>query len=335
VRSPVDVHQEMGKEGAVVIALVRSAVCVVLLTAAISHAEERDGSELYDTPTLKEWQARYTRSMNRILTEGFVPVLSGEEQRAISGARLDLPLRDDAFLNFYTEGRTIVVPVSALRWLDEISTAYAWLVLNNFQLEPIEEYVAMLKHRKPRDFPGGVYPTPLRALGIPADALNDARVDNLSLRLFNSARAFILAHELGHVRLGHQGSSLPNEEQADRFALELMRRTATVPMGVALYFQATALWFQGGPPTHPLNARRLRSMSRTLDAMAGEFGRGGPPDDAARVRVIGRGLEQVADYLDDAELQRCVAESASRASPAVLAPRPRGAPAILDCIRRR
>jgi hypothetical protein len=77
VRSPVDVHQEMGKEGAVVIALVRSAVCVVLLTAAISHAEERDGSELYDTPTLKEWQARYTRSMNRILTEGFVPVLSG------------------------------------------------------------------------------------------------------------------------------------------------------------------------------------------------------------------------------------------------------------------
>lgn len=317
------------------IALVRAALCLVLVAAAISRAEESGGAELYDTPTLKEWQARYTRSMNRILTEGFVPVLSSEEQRARSGVRLDLPLRDDAFLNFYTEGSTIVVPVSALRWLDEIYTAYAWLVLNNFQLEPIEEYVAMLKHKKPKDFPGGAYPTPLRALGIPADALNDARVDSLSLRLFNSARAFILAHELGHVRLGHQGSTIPNEEEADRFALELMRRTSTVPMGVALYFQTTALWFQGGPPTHPLNARRLRTMSGKLDAMAREFGRGGSPDDVTRIRFIGRGLEQVADYLDDAELQRCVAESASRASPAVLAPRPRGAPSILDCIRRR
>jgi hypothetical protein len=111
------------------------------------------------------------------------------------------------------------VPVEALRWLDEIYIAYAWLVLNNFQLEPIEEYVAMLKHKKPEDFPGRVYPTPLRALGIPANALNDTRVDGLSLRLFNSARAFILAHELGHVHRGHRGSTIPNEEEADRFAV--------------------------------------------------------------------------------------------------------------------
>ncbi|MGH7388591.1 MAG: hypothetical protein ACREM3_03950 [Candidatus Rokuibacteriota bacterium] len=68
--------------------------------------------------------------------------------------------------------------------------------------------------------------------------------------------------------------------------------------------------------------------------MARDFG-GGSPDDVERVRFIGRGLEQVADYLDDAELQRCVATSAARANPAVLRPRARGAASILDCVRRR
>jgi len=309
------------------------ALGLVLATAAVGWTAERDPSQMYDGATLAQWQSRYTRSMNRILSEGFAPVFSSAEQRALAGVKLDLPLRDDAFLNFYTEARTIVLPVESLHWLDEIYVAYAWLVMNNFQLEPIEEYVAMLKGKKPDAFPGGAYPPPLRALGIPAQALDDSRVDGLSLRLFNSARAFILAHELGHVFLGHRESSIPNEEAADRFAFDLMRRTQTVPMGVALYFQSTALWFQGGPPSHPLNARRLRTMSATLAATAREFGRG-DADDVTRIRFIGRGLEQVADYLDDADLQRCVTDSVAKASPHVLAPRPRGAPSILNCVRR-
>jgi hypothetical protein len=312
----------------------RLVIGLVLLTAAAGWAADRGSGDLYDASTLRHWQARYTASMKRILDEGFVPVLSPEERRLLSGVQLELPLRDEAFLNFYTEGRTIFLPVAALHWLSDIYTAYAWLVLRNYQLEPIEEYVAMLKHKKPAAFPGGAHPAPLTALGIPPNALDDARVDGLSLRLFNSARAFILAHELGHVRFGHQGSSLRNEEEADRFALELMRRTGTIPMGVALYFQTTALWFQGGPPSHPLNAKRLRTMAHRLQATAPDFGRGSPAD-VESVRFIARGLVQVADYLDDEELQRCVATSAARASPTVLRPRPKGSPSILDCVRRR
>jgi hypothetical protein len=105
-------------------------------------------------------------------------------------------------------------------------------------------------------------------------------------------------------------------------------------MGMALYFQATALWFEGGPPSHPLNAGRLRAMATRLNAMAPDFGRGSAAD-VESVRFIGRGLVQVADYLDDAELQRCVATSAAKADPALLRPRRRGAPSILDCARRR
>jgi len=309
------------------------ALLLVVAAPLVGRAEERDPAQIYETPVLREWQARYTRSMNRILAEGFAPVYSAREQRAFAAVKLDFPLRDDVFLNFHTEGKSIVLPVDAMHWLDEMSLAYAWLVLNNFQLEPTEEYVAMLRQKKPEAFPGGVYPGPLRALGIPANALSDGRVDGLSLRLFNSARAFILAHELGHVYLEHRESSVKNEEEADRFAIDLMRRTATVPMGIALYFQSTALWFQNAAPTHPLNARRLRTLSATLASAARAFGRG-DADEVTRILFISKGLEQVADYLDDALLQRCVAESVARADPRVLAPRPRGAASILSCARR-
>jgi hypothetical protein len=303
----------------------------VLLAGAGAAAADTDG--LYDTPTLQAWHARYSRSMERILGEGILPRLSEKERRALTGVKIELPLRDDVLINFYAEERTVVLPVSALKLLDDLSIAYAWLWANNYQLEPVEEYVAMLKHKKTADFPGGRYPPPLVALKIPPTALQDRRVDELSLRLFNSARAFVLAHELAHIYYGHGGRSLANEEQADQFAMDVMRRTSTVPMGVVLFFQATALWFRDGPANHPLNGQRLRVLARRLDGMAGDFaqpGRGAA-DDTERIRFIGRGLERVADYLDDTDLQRCVAESASRASPAILRPRARSAPSFLDC----
>jgi hypothetical protein len=307
----------------------------VLLAGA--SATRADSNGLYDTPTLQAWHARYSRSMERILVEGILPRLSEKERRVLTGITLDLPLRDDVLINFYAEERTVVLPVSALKLLDDLSIAYAWLWANNYQLEPVEEYVAMLKHKKAGDFPGGRYPDPLAALKIPPTALDDGRVNGLSLRLFNSARAFVLAHELAHIYYRHSGRSIANEEEADRFAMDIMRRTSTVPMGVVLFFQATALWFQDGPSTHPLNGQRLRVLARRLDGMAGDFaqpGRGAA-DDTERIRFIGRGLERVADYLDDTDMQRCVADSASKASPAILRPRARSAPSFLTCAGAR
>jgi hypothetical protein len=71
--------------------------------------------------------------------------------------------------------------------------------------------------------------------------------------------------------------------------------------------------------------------------MAGDFALSSPNPgaEAESVRFIGRGLEQVAEYLDDAELQRCVAESASRADPSILKRRTRGGSPFDDCSRAR
>lgn len=50
---------------------------------------------------------------------------------------------------------------------------------------------------------GNRYPLPLLALHIPTNALANSKVDDLSLRFRNTAFAFILGHELGHIYHHH------------------------------------------------------------------------------------------------------------------------------------
>ncbi len=103
-------------------------------------------------------------------------------------------------------GRSFVaMPVLSLMFLEDLCTAYAWLHLKGYSLETIDEYITMLRYKKAADFPDGRYPPPLKALKIPPNALAERAVDDLSLRFRNTAYAFILLHEIGHILYEHRG----------------------------------------------------------------------------------------------------------------------------------
>src|SRR5207247_5375484 len=121
--------------------------------------------------------------------------------------------------------KTRVVTMCAVSLLccEALCTAYAWLYAKGYRLETLEEYLTMLKYKDPQAF-GGRYPPPLKALGILDDALTDPKVQDLALRFRNTGWAFILGHELGHVRFQHKfynevpvPVSQANEAQADQF----------------------------------------------------------------------------------------------------------------------
>lgn len=311
---------------------------------------EQNAPELYDRQTLDYWQQRYSKSTTRILKEGLEPHLTAQERQALANVTLSFPLRDPELMGFYSSfpPPKIVFPVEALKFLDDLSTAYAWLWANDYRLETIEEYAAMLRYKKQSDFPGGRYPKPFEALGIPANALDDPQVDQLSLRFFNSARAFILAHELAHLLYRHTGGKVQDEMQADQFAVELLSRTHTIPMGAILYFQSLAhltpnraqfpsdaAWqkFLKEESTHPLNSQRIRAIANSLNQFAPNFPGPSDPNPALTVetvRFVATGLEPVAEYLEDPEIQLCVAEMAANADLSSLKPR-KSKKSFLDC----
>jgi Peptidase U49. len=142
---------------------------------------------------------------------------------------------------------TVNLPVLSLKFFDDFSVALAWLSRNGYGLDTAYDYVGMLKYADASEF-GGRYPPPLEALQIPAGALADKSVENLAGKIFDSAIGFVMLHELGHIRFRHPGNgpevpadvSRANEEAADGFALEILRRTESQPTGMAFLFLAFA-----------------------------------------------------------------------------------------------
>jgi len=240
----------------------------------------------------------------------------------------------------------VAMPILSLLFLEDLCTAYAWLYTHEYSLETIDEYVTMLRYKRAGDFAGGRYPSPLQALQIPSNALADKRVDDLSLHLRNSAYAFILLHELGHIVHGHRGyqgismaQARHNEEDADRFALDVLHKTETIPMGAMLFFQAQAYFmpskgqlkaegrlqsdqdweeYLNTAVTHPLTAERLRKIALRLDRAADDAG-SGPYGET--LRYMATRLSSIGSILDLEDLQGCMAVVAHRAHPSTLAPR--------------
>jgi hypothetical protein len=321
---------------------VKSVVFVCLIAVGPPAAAQSVGN-MYDRATVVREQPRLAARVNQVWTTAFKPNLTPEEQRALSNVTIQTPIDGDPVIGYYSESRSSVVtmPAISLLFFEELCTAYAWLYYRNYRFETIEEYLAMLKYKDAAAF-GGRYPPPRKALGIPDDALTDQRVNDLSLRFRNSGWAFILGHELGHVRFRHTGyKGVPvavaqaNETQADKFGLELMRRAATIPMGAMLFFQAGIYYFENRADfpsdaawasylttkaTHPLTAARLRALSSEISATAGDFARGDAAG-ATVVRYIGSRFTTFAMFLDDPLLQRVMRVKVQNSAPSTLLPR--------------
>lgn len=289
-----------------------SFVLLLFLTAPVQAVNM---SDLYDQQALAYWGAKYKASTQKILDQVIHPVLLADEKSAIGDFHLEFPVYPPPQMMatpfaFYSDprGPTVVFPIISLKFLDDLCTAYAWLQIHGYSLETISDYVAMLKYQR---FPPGGTPKPLPTLGIPTSALDDAEVAELALGHFVTARAFILAHELGHLRYHHAGSSIPNERQADAFAAQVMERTPLPMLGALVFFMADAHMadYPAAPnATHPMSAERLHAL-------------------AARIsdRKIAVGIEAIAKWLDDPDIVATIAAVGRAATPATLGPRRPGA----------
>lgn len=279
-------------------------------------AAAADLSSLYDRSNLEYWGERYKRSTNKILDEVIWPALFSKEQHNLGGRPvLDFPLYAEGEarqhpLSFYafTNRNIIVLPVFSLKFLDDLCTAYAWLQIKGYSLETVSEYTAILYYGK---LPSDGFPPPLKALGIPEDALKDPKVDELALAHFVTARTFILLHEMGHVLYDHRDAnsdeSIRYEQQADRFAAKVMQRTPLPPLGMLVWFLADAHW-TGFPPrrgTHPLSGERVRALANHID----------DPGLAEQLRRLGK------EFLDDPDIRAGFVATGKAGDLAALAPR--------------
>jgi hypothetical protein len=279
--------------------------------------------------------------------------LTNEERQALASVQFAFPLRspDKYPYAFYATRPppTVNLPVLSLKFFDDFSVALAWLSRHGYGIDTAYEYLGMLKYADAAEF-GGRYPPPLEALQIPKDALADKAVESLAGKIFDSAIGFVMLHELGHIRFRHPGNgpevpsdtSRANEEAADRFALEILRRTETAPTGMAFLFLAFVHGTQNRGDfgsaadyqrylqiaTHPLTEGRMQALADELRDAADDFARNEPDPTAGRKAVlyIADQLSLATQIVADPDLQRLIDGIGRTTTLAMLAPRRAGEP---------
>ncbi|MEQ8825555.1 MAG: hypothetical protein RIC14_14400 [Filomicrobium sp.] len=318
---------------------------VLALTFATLTPADAAVEKMYTAKELRADAKRLATAVRKIYSIGIVPTLTKTEIRGLGNVTFEFPMPQagDPLLNFYAyrdnDGRSVVVmPILSLKALEDMTTAYAWVQEKGHRHSTIDLYYAMQRYRSPKAFPGGKYPPILRALGIPDNAYEQKGVDTLSLSLRNEAFAFILVHEFGHILFRHKGyrditkaQARADEIQSDLFALDVLARSATPPLGAVLFFQAQVYLFDHRGnfksdedydnylmtvATHPMSVDRITAMA---DHIAGPLARKRGREAVIWVG-IGEQLRRVAAILRDPDLQRCIAKVAAKVPISALKP---------------
>jgi len=329
----------MRAAAAPVFGLVAAGMLGLGLMLPVALAQPSTIATMYDTEMLAARQPSFRRGLTDNLDNVILPVLTAEERARLSGMRLRLELRlpgDEPF-GFRAQGGDVVLSTASLTFLDEIATAVAWLQGNGYSQQTVADYMMMLRNW--RQVGGAARPpAPREALCIPADALDDKRVERQALQLLNGMGIFVLLHEVGHVLHRHRAGpgvapalSRAQEAEADRFALDVLARLNEAPLGLAVLFTAMVHFHEvhaaaAGDAahrelvaghTHPLSPSRLREVALHV---AGS-GAGFVGDSRATAEHVARDIRLLAGFLGDLDLQRLIVRIGDTVRPAHLGPR--------------
>ncbi len=293
--------------------------------------------DIYSDGELEYWKGRFPKKIQWNFDNLVLGKLTPQERQRVGQVQLGFPLRAPGKLRnhpiqFYAAGNTITVPILSVRFFDEVTQAWGYLWSNQYSMELVADYLAMLKYRDPADFPGGRIPPPLEALGIPKDEWKrDKKMDDVSQKALKSALVWILAHELAHIYARHPGygpgvssqQAQQNEAEADRFANMIMRRIGVAPAGMVQFFMTMvnlepgrgdfandAAWkrYLQAEYTHPLTAKRLTAIADDLRRSPGDFTSEEKDQRAAvkRIQYIADQIASIGAILEDANMHRLV-----------------------------
>jgi hypothetical protein len=294
--------------------------CLGLLCCANIRAS--DWSSLYSTDNLAHEKPRLQHLVESVAVNDIGPYLTNGQRLLFGALPIDLPLNSNAASPIDVSlhhGGKVVLPVLTLLFVEDLAKAYAWLWSNRFSSETIDEYISMLRYRRAADLPEGKYPTPETALHVPANALQNVNANKMFVRLRTTAYMFLVLHQMEQERT----SGEMEDEQADLFALDVMKRNSETPFGLLLLMDAGVYL---PDPAHPVTARRLLAMAHYLDVSVQDFVEARPDRVKARdaIHAIARSFRVSAGSIEDPGTQITWAERARQTDASTLGPKLQG-----------
>jgi hypothetical protein len=283
----------------------RTLVFGACLAAGLAGPAAADG--LFSDAEITAVLARRAPLIAGVVTEDIPSALPREARAGTAGIGVAFVLHGPNPLSFYADpaARNVVVPGDTVLFLDDLVTVAAWFDAHGCRREWIQSYLwALLRDGEP-------LPRPLAAFAIDrAATVADAAVDESATKGYNGMLLYLLAHEIGHLVLGHAAgltgaASQAQEIAADGFALDYFAAVGMPPIDMADYFVAARWLDPTGPEaalgTHPVTPGRLRAIADRLRSEPDSFTRVFADPARGRVLVLQAAaqLAQVAELLAD------------------------------------
>jgi hypothetical protein len=286
--------------------MLKLAVAALVLLAGATAA----AAELYGPAELAT-AARMQPRIAAMLTEDIPAALPRAQRPAAAAVRIAFPERLGPHpMGFYAEpaARTVHVPLETVRFLDDFALLLAWDNAHGCEDAYIDAYLYALLRAGQR------LPPPLTAFRLDRDAaIADAMVDGLAQKILKSQVYFLLAHELGHILLGHDprataAASRRQEMEADAFALDRFAAIGTAPLGMVAFFYAARYLDPTGQAadlgTHPVFSARLTAIADRLaaDPRAFSFSEDNSERGALLVGEVAAEIARMAELGSDEDL---------------------------------
>lgn len=267
-------------------------------------------AELYSDRDLALVTPSMQANIALMVHDNIAAALPPAQRPRVRSIEVVFPRDGDNPLAFWTQpGRNaIYVPLSSVRFLDDLVITFAWFERNGCDGGYIQAYLyGLLRAGRPLG-------PPLAAFGIDRDhALGDAFVDDVSGKALNTAMYFLLAHETGHLLLGHVGglggaASQAQESAADAFALDIFAHDGAPPAGMVFYFIAgrwrDPVGTEASLSTHPVAPARIAAIANRLAESPGDFSHAEADRalGAQQVRQIARDLGRVAAIASEEQM---------------------------------
>lgn len=264
-------------------------------------------AQLYSDAELASAYQVMGSNIDLMVTQDIVRTVSRPLRPAAAQIRVRFVDRGTNPLAFWSDPRAAVVhvPIESVRFIDDLAILQAWFVRHGCAAHYIHTYLwALLREGRP-------LPSPLIAFGIDRDtALADSFVDDVSGKILKSSVLFILAHEVGHILLGHHGGlvgtmSQRQETEADAFALDHFASIGAPPAGMVLYFLAgrwrDPIGAAARRGTHPVSPQRIAEIAQRMAAEPEAFSFAEPDQQRGRAQVlaIARDLRGIAEISSD------------------------------------
>ena len=238
--------------------LLTTLVRLSFLVCVVSLAFPGGGCSQTDYLTHRLNQLRTTREIYEPGVQGAFSdlrrFLSAEHLEELLDTKLYVTLEDNVIsATAYGYTNRIHVSAATVLFLEELATTLAWYEsASNTHRQPIVNYVLLLRRNMRKgELEREIQPSIYDALGVPGDDIW-ARDDSdftktIAQNYLKSAFVWILAHEMGHIALGHFDEqkdfadhlertqhNRELEMAADSFATELMSRARLAPLGMAV-----------------------------------------------------------------------------------------------------